>query len=238
MITDFNRLVKYAKKEFDVDVIFSDADSKFKPSGTYNKPSIINISSSEIEEDRIYVLLHELGHAKLCEDGDQTYWTSHCQCAGTSSDRLLEIIEESNAWYVGLQISKKLKIKIDRKKYNILKEEAIRTYFKALNKYERGLDKYDKEIIRKLKDCQRDILPYFLLTENSEGVMSRSTNYYYDCFPDESIDENIGFIREELVDIKRTKKREKQKLTKEFMKETEKEILDGLMEEVEKRRKE
>jgi len=56
-------------------------------------------------------------------------------------------------------------------------------------------------------------------------------------FPDESIDENIGFIREELVDIKRTKN-EKNKTNKRIYERNRKEILDGLMEEVEKRRKE
>lgn len=92
----------------------------------------IVISSSHGDEVALYCLLHELGHIILIKDKRRykhaygIIWDSFSENSLTL--RVTTLQEELDAWREGLKLAKSLKMKVQRRKYEIIKAKCIATY--------------------------------------------------------------------------------------------------------------
>lgn len=106
------------------------------------------ISKDQIPENILYSLLHEIGHFILFrrKSYKEKYGLAatvlDSQIVKTSSQskrlskklskrleyRILSIKEELDAWEAGLEFSKKYKIKINKKKWNLIRNYCIEGY--------------------------------------------------------------------------------------------------------------
>jgi hypothetical protein len=92
----------------------------------------IKISDNHCFEYKVYVILHEIGHIILNKNKDnfsktcgygQEYFGSR-----TNTNKLSVIEEEFKAWETGFKLSKKLKFKIDRRRFEIFKSTCLVSY--------------------------------------------------------------------------------------------------------------
>lgn len=98
----------------------------------YYQENRIVIGTNHSDEIALYCLLHEMGHAILFgrektyeREFDHVY---HNFSRQSMTYRLTIIQEELDAWKEGLKLANRLKIKVDRRKYEIYKTKCISTY--------------------------------------------------------------------------------------------------------------
>ena len=98
----------------------------------YYQDNKIVIGVNHTDEVALYCLLHEIGHAILFgkkttyqREFDQVYSKFSRQ---SKTYKLTAIQEELDAWKEGLKLANRLKIKIDRRKYEIYKTKCVLTY--------------------------------------------------------------------------------------------------------------
>lgn len=124
---NFQKVVDYVKKHKDVDVKLGGTTVFL---GMCLKRIFVDYRYN-LEKNGLYALLHEVGHAFQPEKNvganiyksidEEKYPTKH---------KMLQFLNEVDAWDRGLQIAEELNIPIDIKEFNKLKNEALLTYFK------------------------------------------------------------------------------------------------------------
>lgn len=83
-------------------------------------------------EMSLYYLLHEMGHVVLY-NRQKTYKKYYGYCFENFSKisltyRIGILQEELDAWKEGLRLANRLKIKINRRKFEIIKSKCVKTY--------------------------------------------------------------------------------------------------------------
>lgn len=138
---------------------FSKTNKKISQPLSYNQVNlqkkIIKIYNGHSDEYKIYLILHELGHGLLNEDYKNfSNFSGYGQInfsSNTVAHKISIIEEELEAWKIGQNVAKELKIKINRKKFEKLKTQCVATYAKSFFKEnkmntEKAVEELDKEI--------------------------------------------------------------------------------------------
>ena len=83
-----------------------------------------------LEKNGLFALLHECGHA-LQPNGSTgvNRYKKIDEDRFPKKHKMLQFINEVDAWEKGLQIAEELGIQLDMKAFNKLKEESLMTYF-------------------------------------------------------------------------------------------------------------
>jgi len=93
---------------------------------------IIRISAGHTNEIAFYCFLHELGHIILMNNQKKykhSYGIIWDSFSGNSLTlRITTLQEELDAWREGLKLANRLKMKVDRRKFEITKAKCIVTY--------------------------------------------------------------------------------------------------------------
>jgi hypothetical protein len=94
---------------------------------------IITVSSRLTPEMQCYYLLHECGHFLIYSSSPKRFPSGYAQAYNSKMNRTLRhrsdvLEEEYEAWNRGLKLGRKLKIKIDKKRFINEKCNALMTY--------------------------------------------------------------------------------------------------------------
>lgn len=108
-----------------------------KVGGTYDTLSkTICITGRAHPEKQLYYLLHECGHHLIgFTEHDERFGLGYPQTENpevntTFPHRLACLEEEIEAWHRGWKLSKRLKLKLNRKEFDAIRIECIRSYVK------------------------------------------------------------------------------------------------------------
>ena len=105
-----DNVVGFLLDEYSVDVVFDDDEV-----GTYSPDArVIGINDTEPEEEQLFILLHEAGHAKIRRD----------------KRKLSRLAEEEVAWMEGRHLAQTLKINIDQRSWASFCEKHLDDYRK------------------------------------------------------------------------------------------------------------
>jgi|TARA_R110000744_G_scaffold1634_2_gene5815 hypothetical protein len=105
-----DNVVGFLLDEYNVDVVFDDDEV-----GTYSPDArVIGINDTEPEEEQLFILLHEAGHAKIRRD----------------KRKLSRFAEEEVAWMEGRHLAQTLKINIDQRSWASFYEKHLDDYRK------------------------------------------------------------------------------------------------------------
>lgn len=122
------KLCLWAKEKEGCVVSFKDSEEDQVVVDTFE----ITISKKHSPEVAFYFLLHELGHVVLIRDKKQykhAYGIIFDNFSTNSlTTKVTTLQEELDAWREGLKIAKSLKLKINRRKFEITKTQAINSY--------------------------------------------------------------------------------------------------------------
>ena len=103
-----DNVVGFLLDEYDVDVVFDDDET-----GTYSPDArVIGIKDTDPEEEQLFVLLHEAGHAKIHRD----------------KRKLSRFAEEEVAWMEGRHLAQTLKININQRSWAPFCEKHLNDY--------------------------------------------------------------------------------------------------------------
>lgn len=109
-----------------------------------NKPDVINIESGYSDENKVYLMLHEIGHNEL-----RKKWKNYEKKfpIGSHAESVPEkkfkrrigyyvscLEEEFVAWNKGLEIAKKLDITIRQEEWDKLKNKCLMSYIRYFGK--------------------------------------------------------------------------------------------------------
>lgn len=136
-------LIEYAKNQG-----FKSVNLEFDGVSTvywsYNEPNFINIEGNHSIENKVYILLHELGHHELRKNWG--YFTkenpivaeAEMSCGSKLKRRIGYYVscleEEYKAWSRGYELGKSLGININDKKWFELKNKCIMGYIRFFGK--------------------------------------------------------------------------------------------------------
>lgn len=122
------KLCLWAKEKEGCVVSFKDSEEDQVDVDTFE----ITISKKHSPEVAFYFLLHELGHVVLIRDKKQykhAYGIIFDNFSTNSlTTKVTTLQEELDAWREGLKIAKSLKLKINRRKFEITKTQAFNSY--------------------------------------------------------------------------------------------------------------
>jgi hypothetical protein len=124
-----NKLKKFSRsKGYEVRI----CDIKDKISYVNLKTKLIKIYSGHCTEFQCYLIMHELGHIILSDD-DKQYKTNVAYgqynfSRNSLTNKVSLFEEEIEAWKVGHQLAKDLKIPVKRKRFEQLKSSCLATY--------------------------------------------------------------------------------------------------------------
>lgn len=99
--------------------------------------AIVHKNKLVIKKDRtteltFYVLLHEIGHMMLCQNNrmyDERY-NAVFESFGSASitHKVKRVEEELDAWKTGFKLSKRLKLYVNRRRFEQVKSRCVTTY--------------------------------------------------------------------------------------------------------------
>jgi hypothetical protein len=123
------RLTKYAANRGYMVVFEKSAENQ---DSVDPERKVIRISTGHTNEMAFYCFLHELGHVVLMDDHKKykhSYGIIWNSFSGNSLTlRVTTLQEELDAWREGLKLSRRLKLKVNRRKFEIVKAKCIATY--------------------------------------------------------------------------------------------------------------
>lgn len=128
-------LEKFARKKGGTVVIEKTRSSTFDPT-----TKEIEVDSQQTLENQFYCLVHEVGHLLIAKNY-RKYQSTLCYTqkifsTGSQTHKVSEIEEEYEAWKLGYQQAKKLRLHIDKKNFEKLKAQNIISYFEwAIGSY-------------------------------------------------------------------------------------------------------
>lgn len=131
---------KYFEKQLDKLVRYCESEEvgfkvEFKSGSDYadNISKIIRVSPSYEPEEKVYTLLHEMGHIALMHP-EKGYYELYPAALKTKEvtvlDRVSRVEEELDAWKAGRKIANKLRVRINQEHWNEIKAKCIFGYFK------------------------------------------------------------------------------------------------------------
>lgn len=128
-MTDFEKVSQWVLENYDVEVdlgqmtCFTGHETKF----------IFIHHNFNLEKNGLFALLHEVGHA-MQESYEENQFGANrykkvCDLDHPKKFKMLQFMNEVNAWDNGLALAKELDIQIDMKAWTKAKEEALMTYY-------------------------------------------------------------------------------------------------------------
>lgn len=124
---NFQKVIDYLKQEKDVDVKLG-GTTVFLGMGLKR---IFVDYRYDLSKNGLYALLHEAGHALQPEKNEGVnIYKSIDEERYPTKHKMLQFLNEVDAWERGLRLAKTLNIPIDTKSFNKLKNDALMTYFK------------------------------------------------------------------------------------------------------------
>ena len=131
-------VVEYAREEFHAEVELLADENAYVYSIDGDK---INVKGGAHPRDKLYILLHELGHLhRLAENhGDPTFFLDK---SGDSNlrERTMTLMEEVLAWHKGEEIATELGIVIEHRAWQRLMNDSIGEYVQWIHEGERNED--------------------------------------------------------------------------------------------------
>jgi Zn-dependent peptidase ImmA (M78 family) len=127
--SEYERLIKYCQSRGFKVVLGNNSFADFMQKQ-------IQIKSNLKDENKLYALLHEIGHiicsrSKYYLDKYPSYivqFDSNTEQLKTDTAKILLLSEEFEAWHLGFLLSRKLKIKINKKNFDKIKARWLKTY--------------------------------------------------------------------------------------------------------------
>lgn len=126
-IHGINKLVEWVAKK-GIEVQFSkSSDGMYDPIRKQ-----ITISSRAMPETQLFFLMHECGHHLI---GDRTrserFGLGYSNCDQRKLECRVDVVdEECEAWWRGYRLAQKLKVTFSRDRFNQLRAQSLRSYFK------------------------------------------------------------------------------------------------------------
>jgi hypothetical protein len=125
-------LIVEKMKEWDIDVVFAPGEDN----AYLHDDFLITIDSDMDDDEKLFSLLHEVGHAIIRFDEDE-YEANYPHKTNMKEEYYVEyceevLREEVEAWDEGFFFAQQNNINIDKQKYYQLAEECISAYEKAL----------------------------------------------------------------------------------------------------------
>tara|TARA_Y100001938_G_C8073908_1_gene424803 strand:+ start:366 stop:803 length:438 start_codon:yes stop_codon:yes gene_type:complete len=119
-------IIEYSQQNYQAEVVLTADEDAF----IYErKGSRIQVAGSYTPRDKLYVLLHEVGHlSRMMENPkDNTYFMDR---AGdkNSIEKTMTVMEEVLAWRKGEEIADRLDIPIERRAWQRLVNKSVQKY--------------------------------------------------------------------------------------------------------------
>lgn len=142
---DFQKLKKYLYENYKVNIVeIKNLNNDYY----YPNDNLIELNKTSNNVSKLYSLLHEAGHLILRKNNKKKYFKFFENVANIYKDECLKfksscielLNEEIIAWYIGYNLSKKLKLKVQWKNYAKCMNNCIWVYVKYLyrkQKFER-----------------------------------------------------------------------------------------------------
>ncbi len=164
----FNKVVAHIQKYFKYKVYIDDKLQDYGGKINFASKEIVIKNMYGREELMTYLLLHEIGHVIILSDKKYKIKfkdLSDFVSKSSLSFRINVLYEEMDAWYQAFLLGKKLKIPIDRKRFESYKTRCLRTYMswaletnkKSINQNKKQMSNNVLEIINDFEE--KDNLP-------------------------------------------------------------------------------
>lgn len=152
------KVINFASKK-GYKIVFSKMNKVILQPLTYNQidleKKVIKIYNGHCSEYKIYLILHELGHAILNDNYDE--FVATCGYGQTNfrrnsiTNQISVIEEELEAWKIGQSIIKEIKIKINKRRFEQFKSQCVASYARSFFKgtkmnTEQAIEESDQEI--------------------------------------------------------------------------------------------
>ncbi len=127
------KVCKYALKEYEAEIKVTN-NNQF--SYSYGNKTI-EISSDSAPRDKLYILLHEVGHVSrmLENEQDSTYFMDRSG-SRNKNEKTMVLMEEILAWHKAEQIAERLSIPIEKNAWQRLVNKSTQKYIDWVNKQE------------------------------------------------------------------------------------------------------
>ncbi len=120
------QVIRHAKHQYGAEIDMYAEEDAFVYEYKRNK---IQVKGATPPRDKLYILLHELGHlARLSENSsDNTYFMDR---SGAKSERqkMMTLIEEVLAWHKADEIARMLQVPIEKRAWQRLINKSIEQY--------------------------------------------------------------------------------------------------------------
>ena len=128
------KVCRYAHLEYGAEVELLAEDNAFIYQYGRKK---IEVSGTTPPRDKLYILLHEVGHvSRLVEnDGDSTYFMDRSGKRNIR-ERTMVLMEEVLAWHKAEEIATRLEIPIEKRAWQRLVNKTTQKYVEWINKQE------------------------------------------------------------------------------------------------------
>jgi len=132
----FDKVARYSQSQFGF-TVYAESDAEYGKID-FNKQEIVIKQIYNNKENMTYLLLHELGHV-IQTNKKSLYKRRVLEVAeivtkSSLSFRIAMLYEEMDAWNEGYDFAKKIRIPLDRKKFETYKSRCLKTYMSwALN---------------------------------------------------------------------------------------------------------
>lgn len=128
------KVIEYCNKQ-KIKVILNDVTEDC----CYPHVKLIYISTGQTWQNRLYTLLHEIGHMKIYKKRKEWLDYFSCYACDETDGRKMRSIsyqvslvaEEIEAWKIGMKLGKKLGVHIDKNKYNAIMNKCIMSYISS-----------------------------------------------------------------------------------------------------------
>ena len=132
--TWIKRVCRYAHKEYNAEIELMGEDNEF----TYSyKNKKIEILGSTPPRDKLYILLHEVGHvSRMMENNDDSTFFMDRSGSKNAREKTMTLMEEVLAWHKAEEVADRLGIPIEKRAWQRLVNKTTEKYVNWINKQE------------------------------------------------------------------------------------------------------
>ena len=132
--TWIKRVCRYAHKEYDAEIELLGEDNSFIYSYKNKK---IEVLGSTPPRDKLYVLLHEVGHvSRMMENNSDSTFFMDRSGSKNLREKTMTLMEEVLAWQKAEEIADRLDIPIEKRAWQRLVNKTTQKYVEWTNKQE------------------------------------------------------------------------------------------------------
>ena len=125
------KVCKYALKAYEAEIKVTD-NNNF----TYSFGSkIIEIDERSPPRDKLYILLHEVGHvSRMLENGEDSTYFMDRSGSKNKKEKTMVLMEEVLAWHKAEELASRLSIPIEKRAWQRLVNKSTQKYVDWVNK--------------------------------------------------------------------------------------------------------